>query len=274
MSFEIPYLAPLVTDVYKIFHPFAYRPGTTHVYSNGTARFGKHSNIPHNAEIVHFGLQMALQKINELWNKNFFEVPKDGVLAEYARVTKGILGKVIPIDHIADLHDVGYLPIEVKALPEGSLVPYGVPPYTIVNTVEGFGWLTNRLETPISAEYWPAVTSATTAFAYRSEFEKVEALKELGMIKFLGHDFSARGLWGMFAPENIGHLTSFVGSDSVVSGLAMERFYDANISNELVMASVDATEHSVACSNIVLELEDIDAEISSGRTLEELWKAL
>ncbi|QJQ85191.1 nicotinate phosphoribosyltransferase [Vibrio phage Direpillow8] len=248
MSYNIPYLAALITDGYKVFHPFAYRPGTTHVYSNGTARFNKHSNVPNNAEIVHFGIQMALQKLNTLWNENFFKHPKEAVLAEYQRVISGYLGKKISVDHIAKLHDVGYLPIEVKSLPEGSLVPYGVPPYTIHNTVEGLGWVTNLLETPFSAEYWPAVTSATTAFAYRSRFEQVPALRAGGMIKFMGHDFSARGLWGMFAPEQNGHLTSFVGTDSMVSGLAMEQYYDARIDKELVMASVDATEHSVMCS--------------------------
>ncbi|AUG85364.1 nicotinamide phosphoribosyl transferase [Vibrio phage Thalassa] len=248
MSYNIPYLAALITDGYKVFHPFAYRPGTTHVYSNGTARFNKHSNVPNNAEIVHFGIQMALQKLNTLWNENFFKHPKEAVLAEYQRVISGYLGKKISVDHIAKLHDVGYLPIEVKSLPEGSLVPYGVPPYTIHNTVEGLGWVTNLLETPFSAEYWPAVTSATTAFAYRSRFEQVPSLRAGGMIKFMGHDFSARGLWGMFAPEQNGHLTSFVGTDSMVSGLAMEQYYDARIDKELVMASVDATEHSVMCS--------------------------
>ncbi|AUG85159.1 nicotinamide phosphoribosyl transferase [Vibrio phage Ceto] len=248
MSYNIPYLAALITDGYKVFHPFAYRLGTTHVYSNGTARFNKHSNVPNNAEIVHFGIQMALQKLNTLWNENFFKHPKEAVLAEYQRVISGYLGKKISVDHIAKLHDVGYLPIEVKSLPEGSLVPYGVPPYTIHNTVEGLGWVTNLLETPFSAEYWPAVTSATTAFAYRSRFEQVPALRAGGMIKFMGHDFSARGLWGMFAPEQNGHLTSFVGTDSMVSGLAMEQYYDARIDKELVMASVDATEHSVMCS--------------------------
>lgn len=248
MSFTVPYLAALITDGYKIFHPFAYRPGTTHVYSNGTARFNKHSNVPNNAAVVNFGIQMALQKLNNLWNENFFKLPKEEVLAEYLRVTGGYLGKKISIDHIAKLHDVGYLPIEVKALPEGVLVPYGVPPYTIHNTVEGLGWVTNLIETPFSAEYWPAVTSATTAFAYRERFERVPSLRAGGMIKFMGHDFSARGLWGMFAPEQNGHLTSFVGTDSIVSGLAMEQYYDAQIDKELVMASVDATEHSVMCS--------------------------
>lgn len=248
MSFTVPYLAALITDGYKIFHPFAYRPGTTHVYSNGTARFNKHSNVPNNAAVVNFGIQMALQKLNNLWNENFFKLPKEEVLAEYLRVTQGYLGKKISVDHIAKLHDVGYLPIEVKALPEGELVPYGVPPYTINNTVSGLGWVTNLLETPFSAEYWPAVTSATTAFAYRERFERVPSLRAGGMIKFMGHDFSARGLWGMFAPEQNGHLTSFVGTDSIVSGLAMEQYYDAQIDKELVMASVDATEHSVMCS--------------------------
>ena len=102
------------------------------------------------------------------------------------------LGKdSIPYQHIADLHDLGYLPLEIKALPEGSLVPMRVPIFTIKNTNPGFFWLTNMLETVLSAVLWKPSTSATTAFEYLRTFTR-------------------------FARETVGDDLSFIDRKSVV----------------------------------------------------------
>lgn len=243
------YPAPLRKDAYKVFHPFAYNPDVTHVYSNMTPRFGKHSNVPSNPFMVALGLQAFLIEMAEAWEE-FFATPKSEAVHQYSRIVDSMLGKHVDTTHMEALHDLGYLPIKVKALPEGSLVPYGVPIYTIVNTVAGFGWVTNMLETDMSAETWGMCTSATTAFAYRQRFEKVKALKEGGMIKFMGHDFSYRGMFGRdaAAKSGFGHLTSFVGSDTIPAAIFAEKYYGADVEKELVFASVDATEHSVMCS--------------------------
>ena len=243
--------AALNKDAYKVFHPFAYNPKVTHVFSNMTPRFGKHSNVKGNEEVLFVGLQpYLLETLVNTWNRDFFWQPKDAVCGDYQRVVSAMLGKTVPVDHIEALHDLGYLPICVKALPEGSLVPYNVPVYTIFNTVEGFGWVTNMLETDMSAETWGIMTSATTAFAYRKRFEQEPELKASGMIKFMGHDFSYRGMFGRQAAamSGFGHLCSFVGSDTIPAALYAEKYYGAQIDKELVFASVDATEHSIMCS--------------------------
>ncbi|AJF40796.1 nicotinamide phosphoribosyl transferase [Vibrio phage phi 3] len=243
------YFAPLRKDGYKVYHPFAYRPGTTHVYSNMTPRFGKHSNVKDSKFVLFAGLQAWLIETKAAWDV-FFSLPKEYATKEYSRVVSAMLGKKVPTDHFEALHDLGYLPIRVKALPEGTLVPYGVPFYTIVNTVEGFGWVTNMLETDASSETWLTITSATTAFAYRARFEQEQSLRDTGMIKFLGHDFSYRGMPGRHAAamSGFGHLCSFYGSDTIPAALFAEQYYGAKIDQELVFASVDATEHSVMCS--------------------------
>ncbi|ASV43506.1 nicotinamide phosphoribosyltransferase [Vibrio phage JSF12] len=243
------YFAPLRKDGYKVYHPFAYRPGTTHVYSNMTPRFDKHSNVKDSKFVLFAGLQAWLMDTKEAWDV-FFSLPKEYAVKEYSRVVSAMLGKKVPTDHFEALHDLGYLPIRVKALPEGTLVPYGVPFYTIVNTVEGFGWVTNMLETDASSETWMTITSATTAFAYRARFEQEQSLRDTGMIKFLGHDFSYRGMPGRHAAamSGFGHLCSFVGSDNIPAALFAEKYYGAQVDKELVFASVDATEHSVMCS--------------------------
>ena len=244
------YPAPLLKDVYKVFHKFAYKPGITHVYGNFTNRFGKHSNIPNNAHVMNIGLQSVIIKVLiQAWGE-FFNKPKAQAVSEYSEVVNSILGKEIPIDHLEALHGLQYLPISIKSLPEGVLVPYGVPSYTITNTTSGFGWLTNMLETVMSAETWGISTSATTAYAYRKRFEAEPSLQKLGCIKFLGHDFSYRGAWGTEAAamSGFGHLASFYGSDTIPAALFARKYYGADFNKELVAASVDATEHSVMCS--------------------------
>lgn len=242
-------LAALMKDVYKVFHPFAYNPSTLRVFSNYTNRFNRHSNIPNNETVMAVGMQYVMSYFLVTKWDQFFAMPKDKAVDEYKRVTTGILGKAIGVEHIAALHDLQYLPVEVRALEEGTLVPYGVPSLTIETTVDGFGWVTNMLETQVSAMLWPIQTSATTAYAYRKRFEAEPSLDK-EMIKYMGHDFSYRGDMGHVAAAMVGfgHLCSFKGSDSIVAGYFAEKFYGADMGKGDVLNSVDATEHSVMCS--------------------------
>jgi nicotinamide phosphoribosyltransferase len=245
----IRYPALLQKDMYKAFHVHAYKPGVTHVYSNFTNRSGRLSNVKNNKHVVFVGLQyFMLTFLIDDFNETFFKRDKAEACVEYKRYIEAALGKPIDIKHIEALHDLGYLPLCIKALKEGSLVPYGVPPFVIFNTVAGFGWLTNMIETVLSAETWGISTSATTAFAFRQRFEQSSLAKEV--IKFMGHDFSYRGMWGTGAAamSGFGHLCSFVGSDTIPAAYFAEKFYGAKVGEELVFASVDATEHSVMCS--------------------------
>lgn len=242
--------ASLLMDAYKAFHHRAYNPEVTHVYSNFTNRSAKYSNTGLD-KVVFVGLQYFVKEVLiKQWNDTFFSLPKEEVIYEYNRVISSMLGKEVDTSHMEKLHDLGYLPVEIKALPEGSLVPYQVPTLTITNTVSGFGWVTNMLETVLSSELWGISTSATTAYAYRKRFEQEPSLKELGMVPFMGHDFSYRGMFGTLSASQsgFGHLCSFVGSDTIPSALFAEEYYNAKIDEELVFASVDATEHSVMCS--------------------------
>lgn len=246
------FFSPCLKDGYKIFHKFAYNPEVTHVYSNFTNRHGKHSNIPENAEVMFVGLQyFILDVLIERWNTTFFRHTEDLAVNEYSRIVNAYLGKEIDVTHLRELHQLGYMPLEIKALPEGTMVPYGVPCLTIVNTVEGFGWLTNMIETVLSAELWGICTSATTSFAYRKGFQPaIEAGLPAELLPFMAHDFSYRGMFGTQAAamSGFGHLCSFAGSDTLPAGMFAERYYGARIDKELVLASVDATEHSVMCS--------------------------
>lgn len=248
--------APTYLDFYKTFHHKAYKDGVTEVYSNFTARHGNHSNVGGNYCMV-AGLQACIKKIIvEEW-ANFFDAPSaEEAVSLYEKVVSHGLGRPETAQHLRDLWELGYLPLEFRGLKEGSEVPYGIPHFTIKSTVPGFGWLTNMLETVISAEVWPVHTSLTTAVAYRRTFEKYA--KETGFpleaVPFQGHDFSFRGMMGVEAAKlsGMGHLMSgLVGSDTIPAAIALHNYYNADLSPDnpcATIASVDATEHSVQCS--------------------------
>lgn len=99
------------------------------------------------------------------------------------------------VDHIIALHKLGYLPIRIKALPEGSYCPIGCPVLTITNTHPDFAWLTNYLESILSNILWQPMTSATISDVYRRELVR-HAMKtgfynpnDLSNLDFLCHDF-------------------------------------------------------------------------------------
>lgn len=269
--------AALQTDFYKMFHKSAYHPAITTVYSNYTSRSGKLSNVPNGEEVVFVGLQYFIKDVLiKEWNETFFDLPKDLAICTLKRIVDNCLGFDYDATHFEALHDLGYLPLEIKALPEGVSVPYGVPPVTFKNTVEGFQWLANYIETVMSTENWPIQTSATTAKAYLKNvvgsFDRAGLPHDL--IPFMCHDFSMRGMQGRHAAamSGFGHLCSFAGTDTIPAILFAEKYYNANVTKELVGASVPATEHSTATSYIMSMSEEkgitkLEAELDYVRYL-------
>jgi nicotinamide phosphoribosyltransferase len=241
----------LLTDYYKVGHVFQYPDKTELVYSNLTPRNSRLKNID---EMVFFGLQYFTKEyLVKYFTVNFFAQPKEKVIADYKRRISTSLGAGLPTyEHLEKLHDLGYLPIEIKALPEGSKVPMKVPCITIVNTIPEFYWLTNFLETLLSAIIWQPCTSATIAHAYRILLNKYAA--ETGMpaafVQWQGHDFSFRGMSSLETAilSGMGHLLSFTGTDTIPAIDALEQYYNADADTELIGGSVAATEHSVMCS--------------------------
>ena len=142
----------LLTDGYKLDHRRQYPEGTEFVYSNWTAR--SNGYLPEADGVVVFGIQYMLKRIFiEEFKKNFFNVDKRRAVADFKRRIDTFLGSnEVGTAHIEALHDLGYLPVRVKALPEGMICPIGVPMLTIINTLPEFFWVTNFLETIMSCE--------------------------------------------------------------------------------------------------------------------------
>lgn len=241
----------LLKDAYKIDHRRQYPEGTEEVYSNFTARG---SRIPGVNHVVNFGTQFLVKEllINQ-FNLYFFTRPKNEVISEYKRRIDSVLGpNNISTAHLEDLHDLGYLPIDLKALPEGSIVPLKVPVLTIKNTKPEFFWVTNFLETLISCTLWLPMTSATIAYEYRKLLSRyADETSDIGkdFLQWQAHDFSMRGHTSVESAcaSGAGHLLSFTGTDTIPAIDFLEKYYNANSDKELIGGSVAATEHSVMC---------------------------
>ena len=240
----------LLTDGYKLDHRRQYPNGTTLVYSNWTPRKSRIDGVE---EVVFFGLQYFLKKyIIQDFEHYFFSRPKEEVIKQYVRRVNNYLGEnQVGTQHIADLHDLGYISMVFKALPEGASVPMKVPMFTMYNTLPEFFWLTNYFETLLSAVIWMPCNSATIAKQYRKVLDKyaAETSSVPEFVNWQGHDFSMRGMAGIEAAvtSSAGHLLSFTGSDTIPAIDFFEEYYNANSDTELVAGSVPATEHSVMC---------------------------
>lgn len=260
-----------LTDGYKVGHGSMYADGTNKVYSNLTPRtdkiYRRNCTEFYDGKIVWVGAQGAVQEIHELWEDTFFSKPKEEVIGRYAKRMVGYLGcEVAATNQLASLHDLGYLPLKIKSLPEGSLVTSGIPVLTFTNTVDEFFWLVNYHETLISDLTWKTSTNATIAREYKKicqHFAEVTGVDDF-TVSIQCHDFSMRGMSGPedAARAGFGHLTQFIGTDTLPAMDYAELYYDAP-EDSLIAISVPATEHAVATSNILAIESIVDSGVHS-----------
>jgi nicotinamide phosphoribosyltransferase len=243
------------TDVYKTGHKPMLPVGSTLMYSNNTPRSGKHSNCPNDGEVVQFGQQKLVRQMYHDWNANFFNRPIQEI-DKFGEDMTMMLGLSQPYDvtHFKELHKLGYLPVRIKALEEGTVTPYKIPSFTIVNTqpLNGYvaDWIVNYLETILSAEFWQGQTSATFVRSLRQLGKKwiMKTNPEaIGFLDFQFHDFSMRGMGGKSAIVNsgLGFATGSRGSDTLPVIPAARMYYDEV---EPCINSVIASEHAIMCS--------------------------
>lgn len=256
------------TDVYKLGHRAMLRQGTNFLYQNFTPRADRlfKGGPLYDNKIVLFGITGFVQEfLVEGFNEEFFNKPKDQVVAKFKRRCDKLIAEgAIPVDGFEQLHDLGYLPLLVLALPEGSRVNMKIPVMTIQNTHPDFAWLPNYIEPTESNMIWKSCTNATIAYEYRRVFEHFAVITGANpdLIIWQGHDFSSRGMSGPedSARSGSAHLVPFCGTDNVSAVDYLEDYYGANVDNELVGGSVPATEHSISSSNILFHARDIRKE--------------
>lgn len=281
---QVPSINPFLygTDSYKVSHIKFETTGVKEIYSNFTIRFAKYmqellGDVFDNQYVV-FGMQWMLLRLHTMAQKGFFEKPKDIAIAEMLQVMRPYIGTE-DLKHFEALHDLGYIPVVIKTLDEGSVVPVGLPCLTIRNTLPEFEWLPNYLETIISTDTWKQLTIATIGRAFRLISNKY-ALETTGTtagVEFQNHDFHVRGASGLESAgiNGVGFLLSSCGTDNLAALWAAENFYQSTNVQSLLAGSVSAGEHSVTTSGILTEQQrhefKVDA-ITKGISLVEAEK--
>jgi nicotinamide phosphoribosyltransferase len=228
------------TDVYKFGHREQYPPGTEYVSSYLESRGSQMQGWDH---LVFFGLQYYLQKYLTT------AVTADDV-DEFLQVAEAILGRRPADKQLRELVACGYLPISIRALPEGTVTRPQVPLMTIENTRPGFGWFVNYLET-LLMKIWSPITVATQGLQYRTLFERFanETCDSADHVPFQMHDFGYRGVSSEESAAIAGaaHLINFVGTDTTAAVMMLAEHYNRGAYNG-IGASVPASEHSVMCA--------------------------
>ena len=238
-------------DGYKVGHYMMLAPGTRKLYGTWIPRNIKHA--PKGIrKIMSFGQQLTVRWLNENFKECFFALPPSCV-EQFGKDMSLYLGLPYEYGHFTALYNLGYLPIRVKALPEGIETNPNIPHATFINTVDGFAWLTLYLETIFSALSWKASTSATIAKQYNrntTEWVMKTCPSMAFLIPFLNHDFSARGMdpYSMMT-SGLGHATSSRGSDTLIVIPAARHYYDEP-EDSVAINSVNASEHSVSTTKI------------------------
>ena len=225
----------LNTDSYKVSMFKQYPVGTTGVYSYIESRGGRYDRT------VFFGLQAFI--------KEYLQVPitqNDIDIADEILTAHGEPFNRAGWQYILDKHD-GYLPVVIRAVPEGTVVPVKNVLATIENTDPECFWLTTWLETALLRAIWYPTTVATQSHKIREVIlDYLERTGDPSLIDFKLHDFGARGVSSMESAGIGGaaHLVNFMGTDTITGVLYAREYYNAGISG----FSIPAAEHSTITS--------------------------
>ena len=249
----------LMCDFYKVVHSEQYPKNITKIVSYFTPRSKRITSMP---EIVMFGLQgFIIEYLIDYFNNNFFNCTKEFVYSDYIKKLEYTLGNgVYNPEKVLDLHTLGYLPIKIKALPEGTLVPMGVPMFEITNTHPDFAWLVNTLETLMSCSLWHTMISATVGNKYRTIVNRYynETCKGIPKNRALG-DFSMRGQTSFESAikSSAGFCLSFLNTATVGAIQYLEKNYFCDSKKDNVAFGLASTEHSVMNSNYAVDGDEI-----------------
>lgn len=228
----------LTTDSYKQSHFLQYPPEARVISAYAEARLNDFSD-----DVLFLGLQPFL--IDYL-GKPVSVADVDE--AEEICAAHGVPFNRVGWDAIVADHG-GYLPIEIKALPEGMIAPASVPLLQVENTDERMPWLPTFIETALLRAIWYPTTVATLSWKckaiIRAGLEK-SSDDVAGQLPFKLHDFGARGVSSgeSAALGGMAHLVNFMGSDTLEGIMAARRYYDADMPG----FSIPAAEHSTMTS--------------------------
>lgn len=265
--------APNITDGYKLGHPSQYVKGTESVTANFTPRSAQYARVTEfgkTDKMVWIGISYACQEyLINVWNDTFFSKPKEKVIARYVARIERYLGPgqgKAAIKMMEDIHDLGYLPLRIKALPEGSRVNPGIPVFTITNSIKDSNWdttfhaLVNYVETVLSTTIWPMCNSASLVEQYyllAKYFGELTGASPEYWLPFAAHNFALRGHRGVEdgVMSAFGHSMFFNGTDSFIVEDFIDEYYPTE-GGRVFASSVNATEHATVCQRIAFHNGD------------------
>lgn len=227
----------LMSDSYKVTHWKQYPQGTTNIYSYYESRGGEFRAVKF------FGLQYILKRYLTKPVTTLDVIEARDLYREHFGAD---LFNEAGWQYIVSRHG-GYLPVEIKAVPEGTVVPTHNVLMTMENTDPNVPWLTNFLETIVSQVWYPS-TVATLSGATRNLIRGyLENTGDPGLLDFKLHDFGFRGATSVEAAGIGGaaHLVNFLGTDTVPAMVVARDYYGAKTAAGF---SVPAAEHSTITS--------------------------
>lgn len=230
----------LHTDVYKMGHMDQYPPGTTEVYSYLTARSG--AKIP---KTLFFGLQYYLTAYLQQ------AITTDDV-DQFMGYKRSILGSEGDSRaKLMSLVKLGYMPLEIRAVPEGTVLPTGNVLMTVRNTHPDFAWVVGFFES-LLLKVWNTTTVASYSYALKQIMSGYAHLycDNQEHLQFQVHDFGYRGCSSeeTAALSGAAHLINFLGTDTVPGLWLLRKYYAGGTDGGPIGLSVPATEHSVMCA--------------------------
>jgi len=233
----------LALDVYKMGHMEQYAPGVTSVYSYLQARQGDRLWD----KTVFFGLQYYLKEYLstklEPWMADEFLLYREAILD--MPNSQDVQNK------IHSLAKLGYWPLHIKAVPEGTKIPVQNVLMTLTSTIDDFHWTPGYIES-LLLKAWYTTTVCSHSRKYRElvdvYFDETVDAEQDFLRDFTVHDFGYRGDASEegAAISGVAHLVNFIGSDTVPALPCAMKYYGASLKG--TMMSVPASEHSVMCS--------------------------
>lgn len=226
----------LAVDSYKLSHAFAYPDNVTGMFSYIEARTGGRDIM------IPFGLQM--------WLKDFMTIQITEAMIDEAEAFAASHGEPFKRSNWEKVIKVynGYLPLVIRAVPEGTPVKSGNAIVTVKCEDEDLFWLCSYIETALLRAVWYGTTIASMDYDIKGEIKRFYEISgaEMAMLPFALHDFGGRGVTSAEQARYGGaaHLVNFMGSDTVEGVRAANYYYNI----EMAAWSVPATEHSVECS--------------------------
>ena len=247
----------LYSDSYKQCHPKMYPDNQEYLVSYLTPRKAMNENFP---KMVVYGVQPFIFDMMDAFD-SFFAMPLEWAMYDYDKYIDVHLGlDNVARDRIIELHELGYLPLEIRALPEGTVVNMGVPIVEMRNTHPRFAWLVQWVECLLQTEVWPMCAYATVGWEYHKVAEKYYNMTAPGADPFMAMaDFGFRGMSCMEDATrcSASWLLSFNKTSTIPALPYLDDYYNANCTKNKIGIGAVSTEHSVMAANFAIDGDEI-----------------